>query len=95
MFVQERKVVVMKIHLAVLYKEYLDLILEGKKTIEARFSKVKAPPFRKVSKGDKILLKESGSPVRGEALVKDVKYFEGLTSERVQEIINSFNEGIV
>jgi ASC-1-like (ASCH) protein len=94
LFVQEGKVVTMKTHLAVLYKPYLDLILEGKKTIEARFSKVKIAPFRHVDTGDKILLKESGGPVRGEAVVKDVKYYEGLTPGKIEEIVHSFKDGL-
>jgi ASC-1-like (ASCH) protein len=87
-------VVTVKTHLAVLYKEYLDLILEGKKTIESRFSKVKTAPFRTIDRGDRILLKESGGPVRGEATVKDVKYYDGLTPEKIEEIVSSFNDGL-
>ncbi|MCL0058952.1 DUF4186 family protein [Dehalococcoidia bacterium] len=82
----------MKIHLAILYKDYLDLILEGKKTIEARFSKVKCPPYGRVSIGDKILLKETGGPIRGEATVSVVKYFDNLAPSRVVHIVNKYKE---
>lgn len=89
---QKREVELMKVHLAILYKDYLNLILEEKKTMEARFSKVKGIPFGKVNKGDKILLKETGGPVRGEAIVKDVKYFENLTQSKIIEIVNLYRE---
>lgn len=85
----------MKIHLAILYKDYLDLILEGKKTIEARFSKVKCPPYGKVSIGDKILLKETGGLIRGEAIVVDVKYYSNLTPETIIKIINKYKDEVM
>jgi hypothetical protein len=36
---------------------YLGYILEGKKTIESRFSKPLIPPYRRVALGDVVLLK--------------------------------------
>lgn len=85
----------MKAHLAVLYKYYLDLILEGKKTIEARFLKIKCPPYEKVSKGDKIILKETGRPIRGEAIVKDVKYYNNLTPQKILEIVHIYQDELM
>ncbi len=85
----------MKTHLAILYKRYLDLILDGKKTIEARFSKVKSPPYGIVSKGDKILLKETGGPIKGEATAKEVKYYTDLTPEKIMKIIEEHKEGLM
>lgn len=85
----------MKVHIAILYKYYLDLILEGKKTIEARFSKVKSPPFGKVSEGDKILLKETGGPIRGEAKVRRVEYFSNLTPQNILEIVSLYKNELM
>lgn len=82
----------MNIHIAILYRYYLDLILEGEKTTEARFSKVKSVPFGKVLKGDKILLKETGGPIRGEAKVNDVKYHSNLTPHKILDIVNTYKD---
>lgn len=85
----------MRLHLAILYKDYLNLIMEGKKTIEARLSKVKCPPYESVSIGDKIFLKETGGPIKGEVIVRDVKYYSNLTPERLVEIINKYKKGLM
>ena len=69
----------MKHHLAILSPGWIDLILEGKKTIESRFTKVKCPPFGKVHEGDVVFLKESGGLVKGACLVGKVETFENLT----------------
>jgi hypothetical protein len=53
------------LHLAVLVEPYLTFILEGRKTIESRFSLRPMPPFGSVAAGDIVLLKESGGPVVG------------------------------
>ena len=39
-------------HLVIFKKAYLDLILQGKKTVECRLSQYKRPPFNAVASGD-------------------------------------------
>lgn len=53
------------LHLAVLVQPYLDFILDGKKTVESRFSVRPIPPYRRVDSGDIVLLKASGGPIIG------------------------------
>jgi len=66
-----------KIHLAILKQPFLQYILEGKKTIESRATKVKCAPYGKVRKGDLIYLRESGDfAVIGKAIVEKVVYSE-------------------
>ena len=48
----------MKYHLAILTPGWIDLILDGTKTIESRFTKVRCAPFGKVHEGDSVYLKE-------------------------------------
>lgn len=60
------------VHLAVLIEPYLGYILDGRKTIESRFSKNRSPPYGSVSVGDTVLLKRSGGPVVGAFRVADV-----------------------
>jgi len=50
-------------HIAIFVEPFLQFVLEGKKTIESRFSINKCAPFNKVSKGDIILIKKSGGPI--------------------------------
>jgi ASC-1-like (ASCH) protein len=73
-------------HLAVFRQPFLNLIFEGVKTIESRFSKTKIAPFKQVKPKDKVLMKESGGKVLGEFTVQKVIFFENFTSEAIDEI---------
>lgn len=75
-----------KQHLAIFNPPFLDLILEGRKTVEGRFSKVRCAPFGVVKEGDTILMKDSGGPVRGSFLVAKVESFENLAPEKLKEL---------
>ncbi len=63
------------IHLAVCVEPYLTFILEGKKTIESRFSLHRHAPFGQVHEGDFVLLKKSSGPVCGMCRVSRVWYY--------------------
>lgn len=60
------------LHLAVFVEPYLQFILDGKKTVESRFSSNRCAPYRAVQAGDLVLLKRSGGPVEGICQVADV-----------------------
>jgi hypothetical protein len=45
------------LHIACMVEPFLGYILDGKKTIESRFSKPLIPPYRRVTVGDVVLLK--------------------------------------
>src|SRR4051812_46290160 len=53
------------LHLAVCVEPFLELMLNGRKTIESRFSAVRCPPYLRVNAGDVVLLKRAGGPVLG------------------------------
>lgn len=72
----ERSVGNRGLHLAIFVEPYLQLILDGVKTVESRFSAVKCAPFGVVSKGDVLLLKRSGGPIVGVSEVKGCLYFD-------------------
>src|ERR1700686_1163065 len=64
------------IHLAVLVEPYLSLILDGKKTIESRFSTNRHAPFEQVQRGDVLILKRSSGPVEGLCTVSDAWFYQ-------------------
>jgi ASC-1-like (ASCH) protein len=80
-----------KYHLVILKKPYLDDILQGRKTIESRFTKTKRFFFGRVRPGDRLFLKFSSGPVCATAVVSKVKSFEDLTPERVRKIEHQYN----
>lgn len=81
----------MKRHVVILAKEYFgaksiyEMILDGTKTIESRWSMHECAPYQKVEPGDLLLLKESGRPVTACATAAKVAYYE-LTPSLVDEL---------
>lgn len=63
-------------HIAILKQPFFNMMLNGEKTIESRWSMNKIAPYKKVSIEDEILLKLTGQPVTAIAKVKDVKYYK-------------------
>ena len=84
----------MRIHIAILKRPYLRLILAGRKRLECRLTKISCPPFGQIAGGEKVLLKESGGPVRGQAEVKKVLFFEDLTPDEIDSIYRNYNDQI-
>jgi hypothetical protein len=64
------------VHLAVFNEPYLGFLLEGRKTVESRFSINRCAPYRQVSKGDVLFLKSAGGPIVGVCLVDHVWFYD-------------------
>lgn len=73
-------------HLAVLHAPYLDAILDGRKSVESRFSVTRRAPYGVVATGDVVILKQRSGPVRAAADVSRVEFFEGLTPGRIRAL---------
>lgn len=65
-------------HLAIFAGDAAELILQGKKTVESRFSKFKIAPFGMISAGDLVYIKPSGKDIIGQFRVKKVITYDGL-----------------
>lgn len=65
-----------KLHIAVMLEPYLGLCLEGRKTIESRFSTRRIAPYRQVRSGDVILMKRPGAALVGVCGVSDTWFYE-------------------
>ena len=81
-------------HLAILASGWIELILDGSKTIESRFTKVRCAPFGKVRTGDIVYMKESGGKVKGMFTVEAVETFENLTPAKIDQIFVKYREQI-
>lgn len=64
------------IHLAVFVEPFLQFLLDGRKTVESRFSIHRRPPFGCVKSGDLVLIKESGGPIVAVAEISEVWYYQ-------------------
>ena len=81
------------IHLAVFIEPYLKFILKGEKTIESRFSSRLQPPYKRIHKGDIVLLKKSSSYVYGICRASDVWFYE-LEPKTWKDIKSKFSKAI-
>jgi ASC-1-like (ASCH) protein len=81
------------IHLAIFRDPYLQYIVEGRKTIETRFSRVACAPYSKVASGDIVLLKKTGRPVSNVCVVKKT-WFYVLDPGSLKFIREKFGESI-
>jgi hypothetical protein len=66
----------LKRHLAVFTGSAIDDILQGRKKIDCRLSRIRIPPFGQVGAGDLIYLKPPGRPIVGQFLVERVVFFD-------------------
>lgn len=82
-------------HLAIFKGEAAELILQGKKIVESRFSKRRDIPFGAVSSGDLVYIKPSGKDIIGQFRVKKVIFFDGITKEDFEAIKKEYGENLV
>ncbi len=79
-----------KVHLGIFGQPYLTYMLDGKKTIESRFSKNKIAPYNKITKDDIVIIKESSGNVLGYFTIKDVLFFD-LNVISIDEVKSKYN----
>ena len=65
-----------KLHLGVFSEPCLSYMLEGKKTIESRFSKNKILPYEKIKEDDIVIVKASGGNVVAYFTIKKIMFFQ-------------------
>jgi ASC-1-like (ASCH) protein len=80
-------------HLAIFIEPFLSFVLDGTKKIESRFSINEAAPYRRVQKGDVVLIKASGGPVVGVAEVKQATFYQ-LDAEGLDGIRSRFGDAL-
>ena len=64
-----------QLHLGIFGEPYLTYMLDGKKTIESRFSKNKIQPYDQISKNDIVIVKKSSGNVMAYFTIKEVLFF--------------------
>ncbi len=80
-----------RVHIAVMSEPFLGYVLEGKKTIESRFSLHKIAPYQKVQAGDVVFMK--AGPIVGCFTVSWVKSYD-LSNYRIQDIEQRYGKGV-
>ena len=85
----------MTTHIAILKKRYLQLILDGQKSIECRLTKIRRTPYQSIVKGQTIYLKESAGPIRALAQAQKVLFRQDLTPRDIQKLKIKYNQQIL
>ncbi|MBI2357110.1 hypothetical protein HYV12_03625 [Candidatus Dojkabacteria bacterium] len=57
-------------------RDYIGLMINGKKTVDIKLSTRRLPPFHKMKAGDTFLIKESSGPIVGVGKIEWVEYYE-------------------
>jgi hypothetical protein len=81
------------LHLAVLGKPFLGPLLDGIKTIESRFSRVRHAPYGVLRPGDIVAVKQPGGPVVGAFQAGEVRNYR-LTPGLINKIRGRFGQQI-
>ena len=79
------------LHLGIFTEPYLTYMLDGKKTIESRFSKNKILPYNQISKDDIVIVKKSSGNVVAYFTIKEVLFFN-LNETSIDEIKSIYNK---
>jgi hypothetical protein len=79
----------LSLHLALLFEPFLSLLLDGTKTIESRFSRVRCAPYGCLAEGDVIAVKKTGGPVHGAFIAGPVTSHQ-LTPTRITDLRGRF-----
>lgn len=81
-------------HLAILKREAVEAIFNGRKKIEGRFSKIKIDPFGKVVAGDVVLIKIPGEKIVGQFTVDRVFYFDHPRDVEIEQIKKTYGKDL-
>ncbi len=79
-------------HLAILKREAVEAIFNGRKKIEGRFSKIKIDPFGKVAAGDVVLMKIPGEKIVGQFVVDRVFYYDHPRDFEIEQIKKTYGK---
>lgn len=77
------------LHLAVLTEPFCSLLLDGAKTIESRFSRVRCAPYGTLAKDDIVVVKKTGGPVTGAFQAGTVRSYH-LTPARFAQLRDQY-----
>jgi predicted transcriptional regulator len=81
-------------HVAIFLPPFLDLILEGTKTMESRFSRIRCAPYGQVQADDVVLMKRSGGLVEGEFTVAQVESYRDLTDTCLRTLADRYGKAL-
>lgn len=86
MVVQSQPVAPARVHAAIVHRRFAAMILDGRKTVEARLSASRREPFGVVAVGEAVWFRVIGGAFFARAVVSRVESHADLTPARVAEL---------
>ncbi|PHQ78610.1 MAG: hypothetical protein COB69_09630 [Phycisphaera sp.] len=83
------------IHVAVVHKQYAELILAGEKTAELRLTKNRIVPFGRVHNNDTVYIKVASGPICAVAKVASIEAHEDLTPAKIRVLRKEVNDVVM
>lgn len=84
-----------RVHLAIIEPRYLELILAGEKTVEARLSRTRRDPLGVVTPGERVYFKARGGAVGCCAAVERVDELLDLTAPEIDRLRGIYNDRVL
>ena len=81
-------------HIAILQRQYLNLILSGVKTIESRLTSNSLSPYQKIQPGERIYFKQSAGPFRATAIAHKIDFYVQLTPGKLKQLYDRYNTAV-
>lgn len=81
------------VHLAILVEPYLTYLLQGRKTMESRFSQNRIAPYKRVNPSDLVVVKKTAGPVVASFIVTSVE-FVVLTPQELLRLKTNYSSAI-
>ncbi len=81
-------------HVAIVQRRFAELLLDGRKRIEARFYRTRRVPLGRIGPGESILFKLAAGPTFGIARVLRVRQFHDLHPARLRALRERYNAEI-
>lgn len=85
----------MQYHLSIIFRDWIELILDGNKTIFYWFQSKRYAPYRRVDIGDIIYIQateNTGGKVRGKFTASKVETFDNLTPATIDYILATYGQ---
>ena len=73
-------------------RDYIQEIIQGKKTFEMRFLSRRTAPYGKLKNGDLVYLKESGKGILATYIVENVEHIELLGYFQVRDLFEKYRD---
>src|SRR5690606_5364590 len=75
-------------------RPYIRMMLDGRKTVESRLTRMNRAPFRAIEAGDRIYFKASSGPFMATAVADAVAFYDELNPAAIAKLKQRYNDRV-